>query len=131
MVGNGITAKSPMCSGIRDFLTWCRMEKGLSRNSLEAYARDLEDLRAFTEPLAGGSLPDVELLNKHINQLYTNKLSGRSIARHVSSIRSFFSFLVTEDKVTEDPTGHLTSPKPGATIPKFLSRQQMESLRRG
>jgi integrase/recombinase XerD len=74
-------------------MTFCRMEKGLSRNSLEAYGRDLEDLRAFVEPLTGGALPDEELLNTYINHMYTKKLSGRSIARHLSSIRgNFFGF---------------------------------------
>ena len=47
MARNQIPAQSPISSGIRDFITFCRMEKGLSRNSLEAYGRDLEDLRAF------------------------------------------------------------------------------------
>src|ERR1700688_2398198 len=104
MARNGNTAKSLISSGIRDFLTFCRMEKGLSRNSLEAYGRDLEDLRSFVEPVTRGALPKVELLNKYVNRLYTNDLSSRSIARHLSSIRNFFKFLVTENKVREDPT---------------------------
>ena len=128
MTRNGTTAGSPISSGIRDFLTFCRMEKGLSRNSLEAYGRDLEDLRAFVEPLTGGSLPDAEILNTYINQLYTNSLSGRSIARHLSSIRGLFGFLAAEDVIREDPTEHLASPKQWATIPKFLNREQIESL---
>ncbi len=128
MMRTGSTAVSPISSGIRGFITFCRMEKGLSRNSLEAYGRDLEDLRSYAEPLTGGILPDAELLNTYVNQLYTKNLSSRSIARHLSSIRSFFSFMVTEDKLAEDPTGHLSSPKTWTTIPKFLNRTQIESL---
>lgn len=128
MVRNGTTARSPISSGIREFLTYCRMEKGLSKNSLEAYQRDLEDLRSFAEPANGGALPDTELLNAYVNQLYTKNLSVRSIARHLSSIRGFFGFLMAEDKIKEDPAEHLTSPKPWATVPKFLNRSQIESL---
>ena len=129
MVRNGNLAKSPISSGITEFLTFCRMEKGLSRNSLDAYGRDLEDMRAFAEPRTGGSLPDVELLNTYVNSMYSNDLSGRSIARHLSSIRSLFGFLIAEGKVSgEDPTAHLTSPKQWTTIPKFLNRDQMERL---
>ena len=125
---NGNSALSPISSGIRDFLTWCRVERGLSRNSLEAYGRDLEALRSFAEPVAGGGLPQTELLNKYVNQLYQKDLTSRSIARHMSSLRSFFSFMVTEDKLREDPTEHLTSPKQWSTIPKFLNREQIEKL---
>src|SRR5665213_3095920 len=128
MARNGTTAVSPISSGIRDFLTYCRMEKGLSKNSLEAYGRDLERLRAFAEPLTAGALPQVELLNSYVNHLYTKSLSSRSIARHLSSLRNFFSFLVTEDKIQEDPTEHLSTPKQWSTIPKFLNRAEIESL---
>jgi integrase/recombinase XerD len=120
--------RSPISNGIRDFLTFCRIEKGLSRNSLEAYGRDLEDLRSFAEPLTGGSIPNAELLNTYINCMYTKKLSGRSIARHLSSMRNFFGFLMAEGKIGEDPAEHLASPKQWSTIPKFLNREQIESL---
>jgi integrase/recombinase XerD len=128
MARNGNTAKSLISSGITDFLTFCRMEKGLSRNSLDAYGRDLEDLRSFAEPLTGGAIPDVALLNTYVNHLYTKSLTGRTIARHLSSIRSFFSFLVTEDTIQADPTEHFSSPKQWSTIPKFLNRSQVDSL---
>jgi integrase/recombinase XerD len=125
---NGNAALSPISSGIRDFLNWCRVERGLSRNSLEAYGRDLAALRSFVEPITGGALPQTELLNKYVNQLYQKDLTSRSIARHMSSLRSFFSFMITEDKLQEDPTEHLTSPKQWSTIPKFLNREQIEKL---
>lgn len=128
MARNLSTAQSPISSGIRDFITFCRMEKGLSRNSLEAYGRDLEGLRAFAEPLTGGAYPDEELLNTYVNHMYTKKLTGRSIARHMSSLRNFFGFLVSEQKIAEDPTEHLSSPKQWSTIPRFLNRDQMECL---
>ena len=128
MARNQIPAQSPISRGIRDFITFCRMEKGLSRNSLEAYARDLEDLRAFAEPSTGGSLPDEELLNTYINHMYSKNLTSRSISRHLSSIRSFFGFLVMEDRIQEDPTEHLASPKQWSTIPRFLNREQTEKL---
>jgi len=128
MARNGNAAVSPISSGIRDFLTFCRMEKGLSKNSLEAYGRDLEGLRVFAEPLIAGAIPQVELLNSYVNHLYSRSLTSRSIARHLSSMRNFFSFLVTEDKITEDPTEHLSTPKQWSTIPKFLNRAQIESL---
>src|SRR3954447_25999364 len=128
MARNGTAAETPISSGIRDFLNYCRMERGLSRHSLAAYGRDLEGLRTFAEPFAGGAIPQAELLNTYVNHLYKRKLTSRSIARRLSSLRNFFGFMVTEDKIAEDPTEHLSSPKQWSTIPKFLNRTQIEDL---
>ena len=51
-----VQAESPISRGIREFLVWCRMEKGLSRNSLDAYAADLAGFRAFAEPLSPATI---------------------------------------------------------------------------
>lgn len=122
------TAESPVSRGIRAFLSYCRMEKGLSRNSLEAYGRDLADLCDFCSHESGGELPDAPALQTYINLLYKKDLSPRSIARHLSAIRSLFHFLVAEEAVAIDPTEHLASPKQWSTIPKFLNREQTEKL---
>jgi integrase/recombinase XerD len=124
----GSTAESPTSRGIRAFLSFCRMEKGLSRNSLDAYGRDLAAFRAWFEPLTGGQLPDAPVLKNYVNHLYDQHLSGRSIARHLSTIRGFFHFLVAEQALDVDPTEHLASPKQWSTIPKFLNRGQIEML---
>ncbi len=121
-------AESPTSRGIRAFLVFCRMEKGLSQNSLDAYTRDLAALRAFCEPLTDGAFPDEEVLQSYVNQLYKRDLTPRSIARSLSAIRSFFHFLVAEELVAADPTEHLASPKQWSTIPKFLNRDQIEKL---
>lgn len=104
------------------------MEKGLSQNSLDAYSRDLAGLRAFSDPLTHGALPDTEVLRSYVNYLYKKDLSTRSIARHLSAIRNLFHFLVADEKVAVDPTEHLSSPKQWSTIPKFLNRDQIEKL---
>jgi integrase/recombinase XerD len=122
------TVESPVSRGIRAFLAFCRMEKGLSPNSLDAYSRDLTRLRVFCEPVTHGGLPDAEVLQSYVNHLYKRNLSARSIARHLSAIRSLFRFLVADEKVMTDPTEHLSSPKQWSTIPTFLNREQIEKL---
>ena len=124
----GSTAESPTSRGIRAFLAFCRMEKGLSANSLDAYSRDLTRFRVFCEPVNKGKLPDAEVLRSYLNHLYKKDLSTRSIARHLSAIRSFFNFLVADEQVAVDPTEHLSSPKQWSTIPRFLNREQIEKL---
>jgi integrase/recombinase XerD len=122
------TAESPLSRGIRAFLAFCRIEKGLSANSLDAYARDLRQFRTSIEPVTGGGFPPAELLLEYVNSLYSKNLNSRTIARHLSAIRSFFHFLMAEGQIAADPTEHLVSPKQWSTIPKFLNRDQIERL---
>jgi integrase/recombinase XerD len=128
MADNEVQAGSPISRGIRAFLVWCRMEKGLSKNSLEAYAADLAGFEAFAAPLSKSGYPDTEVLVRYLNSLYQKELSSRSIARHLSAVRSLFHFLLSEGLIVSDPTEHLTSPKQWSTIPKFLNRDQIEKL---
>jgi len=120
--------ESPISGSIRAFLAFCRMEKGLSQNTLAAYGRDLAALRDFCAERNGGQIPDELVLQSFVNKLYKKDLTPRSIARSLSAIRSFFHFLVAEEKVATDPTEHLASPKQWSTIPKFLNREQIEKL---
>ena len=128
MVQKGLKAESPVSRGIRAFLAFCRMEKGLSLNSLDAYTRDLADFKAFLEPGTGGQWPQAEDLVIYLNGLYKKDLSSRSIARHLSAVRGLFHFLLSEGQIPSDPTEHLSTPKQWATIPKFLNREQIEKL---
>lgn len=123
-----LKTESPVSRGIHAFLGFCRMEKGLAKNSLDAYTRDLADFRTFAETRGGGTYPDAEVLVEYLNSLYQKDLSSRSIARHLSALRGLFRFLLTEGAIQDDPTEHLTSPKQWTTIPKFLNREQIEQL---
>ena len=128
MTESSNSPESAISRGIRGFLAFCRMEKGLAKNSLEAYGRDLAGLRVFAEANLAGALPEEEHLKQYVNVLYKNDLSSRSIARHLSAIRNLYHFLCAEEIVAKDPTEHLVSPKQWATIPKFLNREQIEKL---
>src|SRR5665213_263987 len=120
--------ETPLSRGIRAFLAFCRMEKGLALNSLDAYGRDMAAFRSYAEPLTGGEFPPADILIAYIHSLYAKRLSGRSIARNLSALRNFFRFLLAEGKIAADPTEHLASPKQWKTIPKFLNREQIENL---
>ncbi|HEX4274554.1 MAG TPA: site-specific tyrosine recombinase XerD [Bryobacteraceae bacterium] len=128
MAEKRLTVESPISRGIQAFLVFCRTEKGLSLNSIDAYTRDLAELRAFVEPITSGTFPDAEVLRSYVNHLYKIELSSRTIARHLSAVRSLFHFLMAGEQVAVDPTEHLASPKQWTTIPKFLNRSQIEKL---
>src|SRR5579871_732127 len=110
---------------IQAFLDFCRVEKGLSANSLSAYSLDLERLNSF---IGDDKVPDTEHLRSYVDSLYEAGLSSRSVARHVATIRNFSSFLVREGVLERDPSEHLRTPKQWQAIPKFLNLDQIERL---
>ena len=118
--------QGPSLPFLREFLNFCRMEKGLSANSLEAYRRDLERYGSIVG--AGGQIPDRETLLGYLNRLYSDGLTSRSVARHLASIRNYYGFLLQEGKIQADPTENIATPKQWQTIPKFLNAQQVEGL---
>ena len=115
---------------ISSFLLYCRVEKGLANNTLDAYAIDLQRLITFQE--GRGNEPAASLrpedLALYIDSLHQVGLSARSIARHLATIRTFCAFLVRENVLSEDPAEQLRGPKQWQTIPKFLNRKQIEQL---
>jgi integrase/recombinase XerD len=111
---------------ITEFLNFCRIEKGLSHNSLQAYSTDLSKFLEFS-----GSSPewhDVERLRSYLDHLYSRGLSNRSVARHLTTLRNFFGFLLREGAISSDPTEHLGTPKQWQNIPKFLNLKDIERL---
>lgn len=119
---DGVTL--PGCA--QAFLNFCRVEKGLARNSVSAYRTDLERLtKKFGQSVENVSATD---LSTYVEGLYAERLAPRSIARHVATLRNFYRFLTAEGKIARDPTEFLSSPKQWATIPKYLNKDEVERL---
>jgi integrase/recombinase XerD len=106
------------------FLQFCRLEKGLSTNTLEAYRRDLERFGIFAQ----NSLPSPAAVRGYLDSLYSAKLSSRSIARHLTTLRNYSAFLQREEKLSGDPVGTIPLPRPTRRLPKRLSEPEMEAL---
>jgi integrase/recombinase XerD len=111
---------------LASFLQFCRLEKGLSRNTLEAYTTDLNRFIAFIQgiPEAGAA----DQLRAYLDHLHSSGMSARSVARHLTTIRSFYSFLLREGLIVQDPTEHLRNPKQWHTIPKYLNLEEINAV---
>ena len=110
----------------KSFLDFCRVEKGLAVNTLRSYELDLQRLSSGLR----GSEKDAtaDQLTSYVQSLYRAGLSARSIARHITTLRNFYSFLVREQAIERDPTEFLTPPRQGTTLPKYLNREEVERL---
>jgi integrase/recombinase XerD len=122
--------RGPLAIQITDFLNFCRIEKGLAANSLQAYAGDLQRYHAYFARHNRGDLSGnhTDTVLAYLNSLYRSGLGSRSIARHLATLRNFYSFLLREGRVTRDPTEHVRTPKQWKNIPKFLNISQIEKL---
>jgi integrase/recombinase XerD len=119
--------KRPLSGYARSFLDFCRVEKGLSAHSLEAY---LIDLQRFSDAISPAAPPGAtaEDLARYVESLYSAGLSPRSIARHMTTLRNFYSFLTREGEVESDPSEFLIPPKQWSNLPKYLNRQEIDRL---
>ncbi|MFN0171020.1 MAG: site-specific tyrosine recombinase XerD [Bryobacteraceae bacterium] len=110
---------------MKAFLQFCRVEKGLAQSSLEAYHSDLEQFARFLGPERP---PSTEVVRQFLDDLGSNGISSRSIARKLSSLRNFFRFLVGEGRLAADPVEHLTPPRQWQHIPKFLNQNDISQI---
>lgn len=111
------------------FLDFLSVEKGLSSNTIQSYARDLGKLFRFLRKEGISWMKtDEEGLVRFIHHQSRTGLSPRSMARLISSIKSFYNFLVLDGMVRKNPAVNLSSPKTWLALPKFLTVKEVESL---
>jgi integrase/recombinase XerD len=108
------------------FLNFCRLEKGLSANSLAAYSLDLAKFTTFMGESA--ELPGPEDLQRYLDHLFQAGLNPRSIARYLATLRGFYGFLLREGQVAMDATQHLGTPRQWQNIPKFLNLSDINKI---
>lgn len=114
---------------IREYLSFVKVEKGLSKNSIEGYGRDLAKLRAWTEKngidLASASRQD---LREWMIDLGRSDLSANSKRRLISVLRGFYKFLMIDGHIKENPAELLDVPQKGSYLPRFLNQAEIDSL---
>lgn len=114
---------------INDFISFLKIEKGLSENSIEAYQRDVEKLKnyAVDYQLEAKDLK-LEHMQNFISELYDLGLAARSQARIISGIKQFYHFLILEEELDHDPCELLESPKLGMKLPEVLEVHEIDAL---
>jgi integrase/recombinase XerD len=121
-----ISQLAPADAAIIDrYLDTLWLEKGLAENSLAAYRRDLS---RFAIELAQEGLSLLQAEPASIKSALAKIKSSRSMARHLSCLRGFYSYQVREGKLTVDPSLDVESPKLGQPLPKSLSERDVELL---
>jgi len=125
-----------MEEAIASFLSALSIEKGFSKNTLDAYGNDLRQFTAFVRgqvPKDDGPEPAWSSVDKSVILNYMIHLRERSYApattaRKVAAIKSFFNFLVAEGVLKANPAEGIAGPKVGKSLPRSISIEEVERL---
>jgi len=116
---------------LRLFLEYLAVEKGLARNTMLAYSRDLAKFLAFVkkEKIAWARIGEEEAV-RFVHAQSRAGLSARSMARLISALKSFFKFLILSGFLKKNPASQLTTPSTWRALPKVLTVSEVEALLR-
>ena len=116
-------------SVLRRYVQYLCLERSYSKNTLDAYRRDLQKLLVFyADNHIDYRTVTLEQLDQFAGQLREEGIQARSVARILSGVRSFYRFLTLEKEVEQDPTELLESPQIGKHLPEVLSVEEIDSI---
>lgn len=116
---------------LKDFSDFLKLERNFSENTIEAYVRDVQKLKVFCNDNLEKSTPDevsYEQLQEYLYHLSKRKLSERSQARWVSSVKTFFKYMHEEEIREDNPALLLEGPKLGLYLPDTLAFEDIEKI---
>ena len=116
---------------LNDYYSYLKLERSLSENSISAYLNDVKKLRNFIKIKKIRSDPkkiDIVIINDFLEYLNELGISSFSQARIVSGLKSFFKFLILEEKISKDPMDLIESPKLKRKLPEVLSLDDINVL---
>lgn len=116
-------------NAIEDFLDYLLIDKKYSQNTIESYRHDLNQYYLYHKE-QGISLQQIkkEDIKQYLKKLKESKMSDKSISRNISSIRTFYKFLLVEKIVVRNPIELIELPKTKKSLPNVLSIEEVDKL---
>ena len=117
-------------SDLRSFFNYLFVEKGLSKNTVEAYRNDLNE---YLKWINLKQISDYKLITEHqindfIASLFKKNLKSTSVNRKISSLKAFYLFLVRKKKIQTTPLSEIVTPKKEQYLPISMSEDEVEKL---
>ncbi len=112
---------------IEKFMRYLEIEKNYSPHTIINYRHDLEDFKEFLQDRPVENV-DYLSLRKYLAVLKEKKLGVRTVSRRLSSLRSFFRFLIREGFIKTNPILIVSSPKQEKHLPLFLTEEEVKRL---
>ncbi|MTV81183.1 tyrosine recombinase XerC [Lactobacillus sp. CRM56-3] len=120
-----------MATPVQLFITYLESERQYSADTVKAYREDLQAFQSFLSNTGGNA--DLKQVTKldvqvYLSQLYDDHKARTTIARKISSLRSFYDFLIREDLMQTNPFAYVTLKKRPAPLPRFFYEKEMTAL---
>jgi len=119
-----------MTNQVISFLKYLNIEKSYSKYTVLNYGKDLKVFINFLNEVKINSISKIEYndIRKFLEFLYNMNYSKKSIARHISSLRSFFKYMAREGVITNNPMTLISNPKLDKKLPKVLYYDELEKI---
>ena len=126
----GIEPGSALEPAVREFLSYCRIECGFAKATLEAYARDLIDLWRWMQQQGHHTWDELNLdvIGAHLRFLEAKGLEVSSIVRHVATLRVFGRFVEARQFTRRNPAELLSRPAAWKRLPTVMGSEQVKTL---
>ncbi|MDE7123264.1 MAG: site-specific tyrosine recombinase XerD [Alistipes sp.] len=114
----------------RRYRTYIKLEKGLSENTVDGYMRDLRQFAHFVlrQWDVAPHKVEREMVERYLTRLYERGRDKASQARQLSGIRSFFNFLLVEERIDASPAEFVSAPKAGRKLPDVLTIDEIDRI---
>ncbi|PMQ01539.1 MAG: recombinase [Dictyoglomus sp. NZ13-RE01] len=112
---------------LKEFLNYLRFEKNYSENTVRSYKADLIDFAEYCEK-SGLYFADRKTIRSFLHYLAEKEYKKSTLARKIISLRNFMLYLLKEEKINEDLTIFLSTPKVDKKLPNFLSQEEVIRL---
>jgi len=115
---------------LKEYLSVLKLEKNFSPNTVDSYGNDISKLLEFTEMcgITDENVIDYTLLNRFFRHLSELGIASSSAARYLSSIKSYFNYLRTNNYIESDPSEKISSPKRSRSLPAVLTFEEIEAI---
>ena len=111
---------------VNAFINYLAIERGLAKNTLESYGRDLKQLNDLNLEVEKDS--NENMIQEYLKSLQTKGRAVSTISRNIAAIKAFYQYLVKENYLESDPSQSLDTPKVEKKLPKILSVHEVEEL---
>ena len=109
---------------VDSFLSYLKYEKNFSDYTVKSYKIDLYEFYDF----CSNNKIDIELIRNYLKKLYEKKYKCKTISRKVSSLKSYFKYLESQNLIDENPMRLISNPKIDKTLPNYLNYDDLEKL---
>lgn len=115
---------------VNEFINYLEYERNYSNNTILAYENNINKFVLYLNDNSINDINNVDysVMRNYLNYLYKLNYTSKSICRHISSLRSFFKYLMSENKIKNNPTTLISNPKVLKKLPKYINYEDIEKI---